>query len=219
MFAFSSTWNVWVLASNWSMMRPSEILNLHWTTPWRHAAQVLLATDKNFLCSLGFLGMRFQDQLLNVCHQKGFALHASHDHWALHAIPFNSQFSFMRDPDGKIFLRYTEDIGLKTNKGGLRYHCFMPKTAPLCGQKQWKMPPIAILKYISLLPRPGPALHSIYSQERNFFGKVWFINWPAVVECLHNLSRRSAMMLVFYTNHSLRSTSATKLYQTTLMNS
>ena len=84
-------------------------------------AEVLSATDEDLLWSLGFLGTSNPDQLLNTvifCIGKGFALHAGREHRALRGIPFQSQFTFMKDPDGEVFLRYREDVGLKTNKGG-----------------------------------------------------------------------------------------------------
>ena len=84
-------------------------------------AQVLSVTDEDYLWSLGYLGSSMPDQLLNTvvfCVGKGFALQAGKEHRALRAIPFNSQLAFHRDDDNEIYLQYTEDIGLKTNKGG-----------------------------------------------------------------------------------------------------
>ena len=134
-------------------------------------AQVLSATDEDYLWSLGFLGMSFPDQLLNTvvfAIGKGFALRAGQEHLALRAIPFNSQLTFMRDPDGEIYLRYTEDIGLKTNKGGLKHRRVMPKTVDLYSAiNSERCPLVAILKYMSLLPktRTCPAFLPPASQE------------------------------------------------------
>ena len=77
-------------------------------------AQVFKVMDKDYLWSLGYLGTSYPDQLLNTvvfCIGKGFALQAGKEHRVLHAIPFNSQFSFYRDEDQEIYLQYTEDIG------------------------------------------------------------------------------------------------------------
>ena len=99
-------------------------------------AKVLTATDEDLLWSLGFLETSHPDQLPNTVIfsiGKGFALRAGKEHRALQAIPFKLQFQFMSVPDGEIFLRYTEDVGLKTNKGGLKHRCVEPKTIDLYG--------------------------------------------------------------------------------------
>ena len=85
-------------------------------------AECLIATHEDLLWGLGLLGTLNPDQLLNTvifCIGKGFGLQAGQEHRALRGFAFQSQFKFMHDPDGEIFLRYTEDLGLKTNKGGL----------------------------------------------------------------------------------------------------
>ena len=49
------------------------------------------------------------------------ALRAGKEHRVLCSIGFNSQFEWMRDDVSDVFfLRFTEDIGLKTNKGGIK---------------------------------------------------------------------------------------------------
>ena len=78
----------------------------------------------DFLWSLGFLGTSHPDQLLNTVIfsiGKGFTLCAGQEHRALRGLPFKSQFQFMHDSDGEIFLCYSEDVGTKMNKGGLKH--------------------------------------------------------------------------------------------------
>ena len=97
-------------------------------------ANILTATDEDLLWSLGLLGTSHPDHLLNTvifAIGKGFALHAGKDHQALRALPFKSQFQFMRDSDGEIFLHYSEDVGTKTNKGGLKHRSVGTKTVDL----------------------------------------------------------------------------------------
>ena len=70
-------------------------------------AEVLRATDEDLLWSLGYLGTENPDQLLNTvifCVGKGFALHVGKEHRALHGLPFNSQFTFMKDQDREVFM-------------------------------------------------------------------------------------------------------------------
>ena len=97
-------------------------------------ADVLTATDEDLLWLLGFLGMSHPDQLLNTvifCVDKGFALRVGKKHQALCGIPFSPQLQFMTDSDREIFLRYSKDVGMKTNKGGLKHHFVDTKTMDL----------------------------------------------------------------------------------------
>ena len=52
---------------------------------------------------------------------KGCALRAGKEHRALRSPPFQSQFSFVRNNSGDYVIRYSEDIGTKMNKGGLKH--------------------------------------------------------------------------------------------------
>ena len=113
------------------MTQPFRILSSCWIILWRQEvshrigisvckANVITATDEDLLWSLGLLGMSHPEQLLNTVIffvGKGFALCAGKEHRALCGLPFHSQFKFVKDSDEEIFLCYTEDIGLKTNKG------------------------------------------------------------------------------------------------------
>ena len=54
-------------------------------------AEILIATEKNLLWSLGFLGISNLEQLVNTvifCVGKGFALRAGKKHRALLGLPF-----------------------------------------------------------------------------------------------------------------------------------
>ena len=68
----------------------------------------------------GFLGSSNPEQLLyTVLFVLGLncALHAGKEHRSLRSIPFNSKLTWMYDDQGVKFLRYQEDVALKTNKG------------------------------------------------------------------------------------------------------
>ena len=58
---------------------------------------------------------------------KGCALRAGNEHHQLCAPPFKSQFEIFTDSGGKTFIRYREDCGMKTNKGGLKHRKVKPK--------------------------------------------------------------------------------------------
>ena len=87
-------------------------------------AEVLTFTDEDVLWSLGLLGSHSPQVLLDtIVFKLGLtcSLRAGKEHRALRSIPFKSQFEFLNDSNEKIFLRYSEDLGLKTNKGGLKH--------------------------------------------------------------------------------------------------
>ena len=55
------------------------------------------------------------------------ALHAGKEHRVLCSMGFNSQISWHMSPTGDRYFCYREDIGLKTNKGGLKHKKVSPK--------------------------------------------------------------------------------------------
>ena len=173
-------------------------------------AECLTATHEDLLWALGLLGTSNPDQLLNTiifCIGKGFALWAGQEHRALRGFAFQSQFKFMRDPDEEIFLCYTEDLGLKTNKGGLRHRKIEAKVMDLYATSNPDRCPIrVIIKYLSLLPK-GRTCPAFYLQPRKkFFGKAWYMNRPAGVNHLQNAVRdmcHDAGLPGHYSNHSL----------------
>ena len=182
-------------------------------------AEVLTTTDEDLLWSLGYLGTSNPTQLLSTVVfviGKGFALCTGKEHRALCGLPFRSQFKFMHDDDGKIFLRYTEDIGLKTNKGGLRQKAMQPKQVDLyASDNEERCPLRIILKYLSLLPKQRSCNAFYLQPRRKFFGKSWYTNRPAGVNKLRDVVKEmchDAGLPGFYSNHSLRSTACTKLY-------
>ena len=151
-------------------------------------AEVLSVTDEDYLWSMGFLGCANPDQLLNMvvfCKGKGFALRAGKEHRVLHAIPFDSQFKFLHNDDNEYFLRYTEDIGLKTNKGGLTHKKFLAKSVDLYATDRPESCPLhIILHYISLLPKARTCTAFYLQPCKKYFGKSWFLNRPAGINHL-----------------------------------
>ena len=168
-------------------------------------AEVLIATDEDLLWSIGFLGMSYPKQLLNMvifCVGKGFALHACKEHHALHGLPFWFQFKFMRDPDGEVFLCYAEDNGLKMNKGRLMHRQIKAKSMEMYASHNAELCP-----YVSLLstyfssPRIGPAVPSTSSHRQNILRRLGTsIDWQTLTVS-KMLSGRCTMMLAFQSSH------------------
>ena len=144
-----------------------------------HKADVITATDEDLLWSLGLLSTSHPDQLLNTVIffvGKGFALRASKEHRALRGLPFHSQFKFIKDSDGEIFLRCKEDIGLKTNKGGLKHRKIEAKTVDLYATANEDHCPLqAIIKYLALLPKNRKCQAFYLQPQKKFFGKAWVL--------------------------------------------
>ena len=185
--------------------------------------QVLSVTDEDYLWSIGFLGSGNPDQLLNTvvfCIGKGFAPQAGKEHRVLRGIPFNSQFKFLCDLDNEYFLCYTENIGLKTYKGGLNHKKVDRKSVDMYAMDRPERCPLCIiLHYMSLLSKSRTCTAFYLQPCKKFFGKSWYLNWPAGVNKLRSMVSdmcKNAGLPGYYTNHRLRSTVATKMYQQNL---
>ena len=135
----------------------------------------------------------------------------------MRAIPFQSQFKFMRDTDNEIFLRYTEDVGLRTNKGSLKHKKVNAKTVDLYATDRPERCPLCIiLKYMSLLPKTRTCQAFYLQLHKKFFAKLWYLNRPATVNKLLTIIAdmcKAAGLPGYYTNHSLCSTAARRMYQ------
>ena len=112
-------------------------------------------TDEDLLWSLELLGTYSPEVLLHtVVFSLGLhcALRAGKEHRSLRSPPFKSQFQILNDSGGKVFVRYTKDFGLKTNKGGLKHRKLDPKVVDVYPSSNQDRCPVAILlKYLSLL--------------------------------------------------------------------
>ena len=186
-------------------------------------AQILSSSDEELLWSLGLLGKESPNQLLNTLVfvlGKGCALCVGKEHHKLRAPPFNSQIRFLKDDTGTTFLRYVEDIGLKTNKGGIKQRKLEPKEVDVFPIENKERCPIEIIKfYLSLLP-PNRNCSSFYLQPRKkIVPDIWFQDRPCGENRLRDTIKelcKEAKLPGFYSNHSLRSTATTKMYQSGL---
>ena len=183
-------------------------------------AEILSSFDKDLMWNLGLLGMQNPEVLLDTVVflvGKGFALRAGKEHRTLRAPPFNSQMQFMHDSDNNVFIRYTEDIGLKTNKRGLKHRKFQPKSVDIYPIEQVERCPVRIiLKYLSLFP-PNRNCKAYYLQPRKKYSPDnWYLDKPVgsnkLREVVKDLGKKAGLP-GFYSNHSLHSTCATTLYQ------
>ena len=181
-------------------------------------AQVLSAMDEDYLWSIGYLGTYNPEVLLNTLVfviGKGLALWAGKEHHRLRAPPFDSQLQFMHDEDG-IFIRYTEDIGLKTNKGGIKHKPIKPKVVDLFPISNIERCPVRIImKYLSLLPHDRICKSFYLQPKKKYNAFCYYQNRPAGVKRLRDTVKdvcKKANLPGFYSNHSLRSTVCTRMY-------
>ena len=182
-------------------------------------AQVITFTDEDLLWSLGILGVHSPQVLLDtVLFVLGMscALRAGKEHRQLRSIPFNSQFEFLHDEEGKLYFRYREDLGLKTNKGGLKNRKNQGKVVDVYPLKSIERCPVRILLlYMNKLPK-NRTCNALYLQPRKKFSpKSWFLNKPVGVNTLQSVVKNMCEkggLPGYYTNHSLRASAATRMY-------
>ena len=178
-------------------------------------AEVLNSLDEEYLWNMGYFGVHTPEVLSNTLVfviGKGFALRAGKEHHCLRSPPFDSQFQFMND-EGGVFIRYTEDIGLKTNKGGIKHKRVEAKHVDLFPIANVDRCPVQIiLKYLSLL---HPDRKFYLQPKKKFSQYCYYLDRPAGENRLRDTIKevcKSANLPGFYSNHSLRSTACTRMY-------
>ena len=183
-------------------------------------ADIISVVEEDILWERGILGSENPEQLLQtILYVVGLncALHAGKEHRALRSIPFDSQFQWVRDDYyGQYFLRYTEDLGMKTNKGGIKHRKIEAKTVDVYPiQNSYRCPVRIIGFYLSVLP-VNRTQNAFYLQPlKNYTPTCWFQDTPVGVNKLQKVVKIIAQkggLPGFYTNHSLRATTATRLY-------
>ena len=181
-------------------------------------AEVLNSVDEEYLWSLGYFGTHSPEALLNtmvLVIGKGFALRAGKEHHCLRSPPFDSQFKFMHDQDG-IFIRYREDIGLKTNKGGIKHKRVDVKEVDLFPIENVERCPVRlIMKYLSLLLQDRRCKAFFLQPKKKFTDQCYYLDRPAGENRLRDTIKevcKNVKLPGFYSNHSLRSTSCTRMY-------
>ena len=182
-------------------------------------ADIVEFEDENSLWTNGILGSHNPQVLLNtVVYMLGLhcALRAGKEHRSLRRIPFDSQFDYKTDSAGVTFIRYTEDFGLKTNKGGLKYRKTDWKTVDIHPSSNISRCPVAILsKYFSMLPKTSQCKALYLQVKRKFDDTCWYLDRPVGVITLREVVKNVCKMgsiKGYHTNHSLRASSATRMY-------
>ena len=119
---------------------------------------------------------------------------------------------------GETFIHYTKDIGLKTNKEGIEHRRIDPKVVDIHAISNVDRCPVSIItKYLSLLPKDRKC-ESLYLQpkKKNFCEGSWYLDKPVGENTLRQVVKticEKGGVGRYFTNHSLRSSSATRMYQ------
>ena len=183
-------------------------------------SEVLTHFHEEVFWSMGLLGVKDHCTLLNsVIYMlgKGFALRVGEEHRMLKAPPFSKQLTFMHDEQGVVFVRYSEESGVKTNEGGLKHRKGEPKTVDMYAITDLDRCPVRLLlTYLSKLPKDCKC-HALYMQPHHkFTPESWYLDRPVgakrLCETIKDICTEAGFP-GYFTNHSLRSTSVTKLYR------
>ncbi|XP_013380784.1 zinc finger MYM-type protein 2 [Lingula anatina] len=181
-------------------------------------AQAISLEDESKLWSSKALGDYNPKVLVRTLHYlngKNFGLRGGQEHRRLR---YKSPQITLHEPEGEIaYLKYSEDVS-KTCQGGLKHRKLVPKQVThfanadcpeRCHVRIYK-------KYMELSPKDNRD-DSFYLQPlQKWRENVWFSRQPIGVNTLSNFTRETcekAGLKGFYTNHSLRATTATRLFR------
>ena len=122
----------------------------------------------------------------------------------------------MYDSEGKLYFRYVKDIGLKTNKGSLKHRKVEPKVV---NGYQLSCPdrcPVRILNlYLSLLPKNRNCKALYLHPCKKYMPQNWYKDSQFGENKLRSFVKdlcNKAGIPGFYTNHSLKATGCTRMY-------
>ena len=190
----------------------------------RKQAEVISLEFEDKLWKESVLGEDTPDKLRStVLYLLGVncALRAGDEHYALRRPgvdgAWESQLSLEKNSLGVKCLVYREDTVTKTNRGGLKDMRKERKIVWIKPNKNINRCPVRIVqKYMNLLPRGGLRknlyLHSLKKPKP----ALWYTTTPLGVNKVRSVVKdmlKSAGLDGFFTNHSLRRTAATRLFQ------
>ncbi len=147
-------------------------------------------------------------------------LRSKEEHRRLRCPPHNPQIVVKTDPQGQDYLVYTENSKSKAHQGGLYSRVKKEKVVPIHENKLHPERDVMRLyqRYISLLPvaTKSQALYKFGLSENRRMPRTWYTDKPLGVNSLKKVVKnitQSAGVKGKYSNHSLRVTTATRLFQ------
>ena len=183
----------------------------------KRQAEALTIKDEEVLWEKGLLRDDSPQTLLDTmifCNGLYFALRSGNEHRQLRFC--SSQIQLIEQNDERPYLKYTEDIS-KNRPGGIRGRNIKPKIVihhantdnkDRCFVRLFK-------KYTQLCPAHTPSNAFYLKPAINPTSNCWYSTVPIGHNTLRNTTRlcKNAGIEGFRTNHSLRATAATRLYQ------
>ena len=188
----------------------------------RKQAQVISLRYEDELWQKNILGEDNPEKLHNtVLYILGvnLALRAGDEHYALRrsGCGIQSQLSFESNEMGLRCLVYREDTITKTNRGGLRDMKKERKIVWIKPSSNWVRCPVRIVeKYMNLLPVEGKKRNLYLQTLKVPRPNCWYSSTPLGINKVRavvgSILKKSGLD-GFFTNHSLRRTCATRLFQ------
>ena len=188
----------------------------------RKQAQVISLDFENALWDQNILGEDTPDKLRStVLFIIGVncALRAGDEHYALRRPGgcMESQLTFECNSLGIRCLVYREDNVTKTNRGGLRDMKKERKIVWIKPNKNVNRCPVRLVeKYINLLPKCGVKQNLYLHSLKKTKPMVWYCSTPLGINKVRQVVKdllKDAGLDGYFTNHSLRRTAATRLFQ------
>ena len=185
----------------------------------RRQAQIITQQEEDLMWEKGVLGTSDASRLLKtMVYMLGvnFALRAAQDHRNLRWSP-NPQLQVLRDSENHQFLRFTEDVS-KSNRGGLLHKKVKAKVVDAYANEANPSRCIVAMynKYLHHCPDNKPE-HAFYLRPlAKPNGEVWYaaqaLGRHKLGDTVKSLCEEAGLG-GYRTNHSLRATTATRLYE------
>ena len=181
-------------------------------------AEIVSQEEEDIMWDKGVLGSSSPDTLVKTLiylFGLNFALRAAQDHRNLRWSP-NPQIELLTDSCGIKFLRYTEDVS-KANRGGLKHRKVKGKVVDAYSHPNKARCIVSLYEmYVSHIPSSRPD-YAFYLRPLNKpLGNIWYSSQPLgkhkISETVKILCQ-DAGIPGYRTNHSLRATSATRLFE------
>ncbi len=185
----------------------------------RSSANAISFDQEDILWSKNVLGEDNPKQLRDtVLYLVGisFALRGGEEYRKLRCPPFDPQIRVKVDVDGRKFLEYIEDPKSKTNQGGISSKNFTPKRVKVFGNSNFDRDVVRLYeKYTRLLTRDSKTTALYKYGLVNRKPNCWYTDKAVGVNSLKKVvseMMKSAGIEGQFTNHSLRATTATRMY-------
>ena len=183
------------------------------------SSDIISLSNENKLFETGQLGEGNPQQLLNtVIYMVGlhFALRGGVEHQRLRRPGFRSQIEFGKDLRGKFRMVFKEDPLQKTIQGGIGCKNSRKVVYVYPASDTRRCPVRLVQKYLNLLPPPRTC-QKLYLRPRvKFNAAVWYCDQPygnhKVSSTIKDMCSKAGLVGKF-TNHSLRATSASRMYE------